>query len=85
MSTISRASVESANDGYFERMIKMAEPKKSEEKFYSEDYLSFHDPDAQEAARRAWCDNDYDTLFDIFKRKGKNIDDIMESVIQDCL
>lgn len=63
----------------------MTGSKKSKEKFYSEDFLLFHDPDAQEAARRAWVDNDYDRLFDIFKRKGKNIDEIIESVIQDCL
>ena len=63
----------------------MVQPKKSEEKFYSKDYLLFHDPAAQEAARRAWVDNDYDRLFHIFKQKGKNIDEIMESVIQDCL
>lgn len=60
-------------------------PQKSDEKFYSADYLLFHNPDSQEAARQAWRDDNIHTLRRVFSRVGKNIDEIMESVIQDCL
>lgn len=60
-------------------------PQKSAEKFYSADYLLFHSPNSQEAARRAWRDDNIHTLRRVFSRAGKNIDEIIESVIQDCL
>jgi len=88
---ITKKGLENPCDGFLERMIKMTGtpkntvPQKSDEKIYSADYLLFHDPDSQEAARRAWRDDNIHVLRRVFSRAGKNIDEIIESVIQECL
>ena len=80
MGKISRASVESANDGYFERMVKM---NKDEEMTAAE--REFHDPVARNAARIAWAKGDVVGLTRIFAQHGKYLDRLIDDLINDCL
>lgn len=79
MGKISRASVESANDGYFERMVKM----NKEEMTAAE--REFHDPVARNQARVAWAKGDVVGLTRIFAQHGKYLDGLIDELINDCL
>lgn len=85
MAKISRESVESANDGFFERVVQMANESKVETEDLSEAAREYHDPAARKAARWAWCLRDVDTLERIFSHEGKSLDDIIRDAIDDYL
>lgn len=80
MGTISKASLESANDGYFERMVKM---NKDEEMSAAE--REFHDPVARNQARVAWATGNVAEMTRIFAAHGKYLDGLIDDLINDCL
>lgn len=79
MGKISRASVESANDGYFERMVKMNKDEMTAAE------REFHDPVARNQARVAWAKGDVVEMTRIFAAHGKYLDGLIDDLINDCL
>ena len=79
MSGISKTGLENSYDGFFERVYKMTGQN------FSDAYRLFHDPEKQEAAKKAWAARDLEKLWAIFKSEGKDLDAVIEDAINDYL